>query len=257
MSAPTGGDPGAIAAHQGASAPAATPIAPESSQAHQPLGCGAEPPGPSNRDLRAVDPSSGDNRPTAPQGTQGLQGLQGPQPNATPAGYGMDPLIRGTLVGLYLALVLPLPALASGGLRALLAVAVPLGLVLVLAITSETVTVTPQGLALGQPSWCGWWLRRGWSLGWNEITGLTPVATSQGGRVYYLRSAKASYLLPQRLARFADFLAHLQHYSGLDTSAIGRISPPWTYQVLAGLTALMLLGELAALGLHPAANLAP
>jgi hypothetical protein len=169
----------------------------------------------------------------------------------------MDPLIRGTLVGLYLALVLPLPALASGGLRALLAVAVPLGLVLVLAITSETVTVTPQGLALGQPSWCSWWLRRGWSLGWNEITGLTPVATSQGGRVYYLRSAKASYLLPQRLARFADFLAQLQHYSGLDTSAIGRISPPWTYQVLAGLTALMLLGELAALGLHMAVNLAP
>ena len=126
-----------------------------------------------------------------------------------------------------------------------------------LAITSETVTVTPQGLALGQPSWCGWWLRRGWSLGWNEITGLTPVATSQGGRVYYLRSAKAGYLLPQRLARFADFLAQLQHYSGLDTSAIGRISPPWTYQVLAGLTALMLLGELAALGLHPAASLVP
>ena len=248
MSAPTGGDPGAIAAHQGASAPAGTPIAPESSQAHQPLGCGAEPPGPSDRELRAVDPSSGDNRPSEPGE---------PDTDATPAGYGMDPLIRGTLVGLYLALVLPLPALASGGLRALLAVAVPLGLVLVLAITSETVTVTPQGLALGQPSWCGWWLRRGWSLGWNEITGLTPVATSQGGRVYYLRSAKASYLLPQRLARFADFLAHLQHYSGLDTSAIGRISPPWTYQVLAGLTALMLLGELAALGLHPAANLAP
>ena len=248
MSAPTGGDPGASAAHQGASAPAATPIAPESSQAHQPLGCGAEPPGPRDRELRAVDPSSGDNRPSEPGE---------PDTAAKPAGYGMDPLIRGTLVGLYLALVLPLPALASGGLRALLAVAVPLGLVLVLAITSETVTVTPQGLALGQPSWCGWWLRRGWSLGWNEITGLTPVATSQGGRVYYLRSAKASYLLPQRLARFADFLAQLQHYSGLDTSAIGRISPPWTYQVLAGLTALMLLGELAALGLHPAANLAP
>lgn len=248
MSAPTGGDPGAIAAHQVASAPAGTPIAPESSQAHQSLGCGAEPPGPRDRELRAVDPSSGDNRPSEPGE---------PDTAAKPAGYGMDPLIRGTLVGLYLALVLPLPALASGSLRALLAVAVPLGLVLVLAITSETVTVTPQGLALGQPSWCGWWLRRGWSLGWNEITGLTPVATSQGGRVYYLRSAKASYLLPQRLARFADFLAQLQHYSGLDTSAIGRISPPWTYQVLAGLTALMLLGELAALGLHPAANLAP
>ena len=247
MTSPKGGDPGAIAAHRGVNDPAAAPIAPESSQPQPPAG-GAEPPGPSDLELRAVNPSSGDNRPSEPGEAD---------PAAMPAGYGMAPLIRGTLVGLYLALVLPLPVLASGSLRVLLAVAVPLGLVLVLAITSETVTVTPQGLALGQPSWCGWWLRRGWSLGWNEITGLTPVATSQGGRVYYLRSAKASYLLPQRLARFADFLAQLQHYSGLDTSAIGRISPPWTYQVLAGLTALMLLGELAALGLHPAASLAP
>ena len=180
-----------------------------------------------------------------------------PEPGFEPRQYGMAPLIRGTLVGLYLALVLPLPVLASGGLRALLAIAVPLGLLLVLAITSETVTMAPQGLALGHPRWCGWWLRRGWSLDWNEITGLTAVATSQGGRVYYLRSPKGSFLLPQRLARFSDFLAQLQHYSGLDTKAIGRISPPWTYQLLAGLTALMLVGEIVALGLQPAGSLGP
>ena len=180
-----------------------------------------------------------------------------PEPGFEPRQYGMAPLIRGTLVGLYLALVLPLPVLASGGLRALLAIAVPLGLLLVLAITSETVTVAPQGLALGHPRWCGWWLRRGWSLDWNEITGLTAVATSQGGRVYYLRSPKGSFLLPQRLARFSDFLAQLQHYTGLDTKAIGRISPPWTYQLLAGLTALMLVGEIVALGLQPAGSLGP
>ena len=169
--------------------------------------------------------------------------------------YGMATLIRGTLVGLYLALVLPLPLLASGGLRPLLSIAVPLGLVLVLAITSESVTVDAKGLVVGHPPWCGWWLRRGWSLEWNEITALTAVATSQGGRVYYLRSAKGSYLLPQRVTHFADFLNQLQQNSGLDTRAIGRISPPWTYQLLAGLTALMLLGELAALGLQSAGNL--
>ena len=180
-----------------------------------------------------------------------------PEPGFEPRQCGMAPLIRGTLVGLYLALVLPLPVLASGGLRALLAIAVPLGLLLILAITSETVTMAPQGLALGHPRWCGWWLRRGWSLDWNEITGLTAVATSQGGRVYYLRSPKGSFLLPQRLARFSDFLAQLQHYSGLDTKAIGRISTPWTYQLLAGLTALMLVGEIVALGLQPAGSLGP
>jgi hypothetical protein len=171
--------------------------------------------------------------------------------------YGMAPLIRGTLVGLYLALVLPLPVLASGGLRPLLAIAVPLGLLLVLAITSETVSLESQCLAVGHPAWCNRWLRRGWSLGWDEITGLTAVATSQGGRVYYLRSAKGSFLLPQRVSNFADFLSQLQSHSGLDTQAIGRISPPWTYQLLAGLTALMLVGELAALFLLPTEILAP
>ncbi len=171
--------------------------------------------------------------------------------------YGMATLIRGTLVGLYLALVVPLPLLASGGLRPLLSIAVPMGLALVLAITSESVTVDPNGLVVGHPPWCSWWLRRGWSLEWNEITALTAVATSQGGRVYYLRSAKGSFLMPQRVTQFADFLDQLHQHTGLDTQAIGRISPPWTYQLLAVLTALMLLGELVALGLQSAGSLAP
>jgi hypothetical protein len=220
----------------GAHAEGAGPITPEptaSALVSAPIASEAGPPEPGSSEPRRLEPC--------------LETRQ----------YGMAPLIRGTLVGLYLALVLPLPVLASGGLLALLAIAVPLGLLLVLAITSETVTVAPQGLALGHPRWCGWWLRRGWSLDWNEITGLTAVATSQGGRVYYLRSPKGSNLLPQRLARFSDFLAQLQHYSGLDTGAIGRISPPWTYQLLAGLTALMLLGEIVALGLQPDGSLMP
>ena len=227
MTTPQGGGPGRISPDLEASAPAAEASQPEA---------------------RAADPNSEPNRPDQQLGQA---------PYGEPAAYGMAPLIRGTLVGLYLALVGPLPLLASGGLRALLAIAVPLGLLLVLAITSETVTVAPQGLALGHPRWCGWWLRRGWSLDWNEITGLTAMATSQGGRVYYLRSPKGSFLLPQRLARFSNFLAQLQHYSGLDTKAIGRISPPWTYQLLAGLTALMLVGEIVALGLQPAGSLGP
>jgi len=53
--------------------------------------------------------------------------------------YPMAPLIRFTLLALYLALVLPLPLLAPAGLRLALVGAVPLGLVLVLAITSERV----------------------------------------------------------------------------------------------------------------------
>lgn len=165
--------------------------------------------------------------------------------------YGMAPLIRGTLVLLYLALVLPLPALASLPLQPWLLAALPLGLLLVLAISSERVELDEAGLRLGHPAWCRWLLRRGWQLSWEQITGITPVATSQGGRVFYLRTSAAngagtSVLLPQRLEQFDDFLARFGRHTGLATGSIGRISPAWTYQLLAVLSALMVLAELAA-----------
>ena len=165
--------------------------------------------------------------------------------------YGMALSIRGTLLLLYLALVLPLPALAPSGLQPLLLAALPLGLVLVLAITSERVVLDDSGLQRLHPAWCGWWLRGGWQLRWDQINRIMPVATSQGGRVFYLRTSAAngastSVLLPQRLEQFDDFLAHLGRHTGLPTGSIGRISPAWTYQLLAALSTLMVLAELAA-----------
>ena len=126
-----------------------------------------------------------------------------------------------------------------------------MGLLLVLAISSERVELDEAGLRLGHPAWCRWLLRRGWQLSWEQITGITPVATSQGGRVFYLRTSAAngagtSVLLPQRLEQFDDFLALFGRHTGLATGSIGRISPAWTYQLLAVLSALMVLAELAA-----------
>ena len=160
--------------------------------------------------------------------------------------YPMAPLIRFTLISLYLALVLPLPLLAPSELQAWLWAALPLGLVLILALVSEQVELSDAGIRVGHPSWCAWLLRRGWELSWTQITGLTPVATSQGGRVFYVRTADGSaYLLPQRVQAFEDFLSRFSQASGLDTSSIGRISPPWTYQLLAVLCGVFLGGELA------------
>ena len=160
--------------------------------------------------------------------------------------YPMAPLIRFTLISLYLALVLPLPLLAPSELQAWLWAALPLGLVLILALVSEQVELSDAGIRVGHPSWCAWLLRRGWELSWTQITGLTPVATSQGGRVFYVRTADGSaYLLPQRVQAFEDFLSRFSQASGLNTSSIGRISPPWTYQLLAVLCGVFLGGELA------------
>ncbi len=176
--------------------------------------------------------------------------------------YPMAPLIRFTLLGLYLALVLPLPLLAPQPLRLPLLLAAIAGLVLVVAITSERVELDERELRVGHPPWCSWLLRRGWQLPWSRITALTPVTTSQGGRVYYVRSAGTAtskadgsggdaWLLPQRVAHFDDFLLRFNRHTGLSTKGIGRISPPWTYQLLALLSALLLVGETLALVLRP------
>ena len=218
--------------------------------------------------------------------------------SSAPRLYPMAALIRLTLISLYLALVLPLPLLAPWDLRLWMTLAVPAGLLLLLAITSERVELDEQGLRVGHPPWCSWWLRRGWSLSWEAISGLTPVATSQGGRVFYVRSHRdgggiatqetpgmgarrqptasevdgggvgargveagrikaerikaerikagsggRSYLLPQRIAGFEDFLTRFSAASGIDTRSVGRITPPWTYQLLALLSGLLLAAE--------------
>ena len=158
--------------------------------------------------------------------------------------FQLSPLIRGTLITVYLALVLPLPALAPESLRLWLLAAVPLGLLVVLAMLSEQVTVTNSGITVGHPFWCSWLLRRGWSLNWTEMKALVPVGTSQGGKVFYITTHDHSQrLLPQRLEHFDRFLNLIQSKSSLRTTGVGRLTPPWTYQLLAFLAALMLVGE--------------
>jgi hypothetical protein len=64
--------------------------------------------------------------------------------------------------------------------------------------------------------------------------------------VFYVRSPDGSaFLLPQRVTNFDDFHSRFGVATGIDTTGIGRISPPWTYQLLAGFSATLLLAELA------------
>ncbi len=166
--------------------------------------------------------------------------------------YGMALQIRFTLLALYGALVLPLPFMAPPSLRLSLWTALVVGLMLTLAFTSEQIVLDGIGLQLTHPSWCSWWLRRGWQLRWEQVQGLTPVATSQGGRVFYVRtvgdgSQAKAYLLPQRVERFDDFLNRFSTLSHTSTDLVTRITPAWTYQVLAALSVALLIGEVVAL----------
>ena len=160
--------------------------------------------------------------------------------------FGLSPLIRFTLLCLYVALVLPLPVMAPQALRPLMVGALILGLVLVVGLLSEQVETDAAGLRVSYPSWIRWLLRRSWSMQWDDIRALVPVGTSQGGTVYYLKAVDCRHqLLPQRIERFDLFLDVLnERCSSISTKGIGRLTPPWTYQVLASLAALMVVGEL-------------
>lgn len=66
-----------------------------------------------------------------------------------------------------------------------------------------------------------------------------------GGTVYYVKSADLRHqLLPQRIERFDRFLELLAANTHVSTKGIGRLTPPWTYQLLAGLAVVMIAGEL-------------
>ena len=159
--------------------------------------------------------------------------------------FGLSPLIRFTLLSLYGALVLPLPLLAPAESRWLMVAGLLLGLVLVIGLLSERVETDAEGIQVRYPAWIRWLFRRGWSMSWQDIRALVPVGTSQGGTVYYLKAADLRHqLLPQRIERFDRFLALLREHTSVSTAGIGRLTPPWTYQVLLGLAILMVLAEL-------------
>ena len=159
--------------------------------------------------------------------------------------FQLSPLIRLTLISLYVALVLPLPLLSPDEMRLWMTCGFLFGLVLVVGLLSEQVEADADGLKVGYPTWIRWLLRRGWSMRWHDIRALVPVGTSQGGTVYYLKSADLRHqLLPQRIERFDQFLTILRRETNVSTAGIGRLTPPWTYQLLASLAVLMIIAEL-------------
>ncbi|MAR06422.1 MAG: hypothetical protein CL862_04915 [Cyanobium sp. NAT70] len=165
--------------------------------------------------------------------------------------FGLSPLIRLTLLSLYLALVLPLPLLAPTQLRLLMLLAVLFGFALVIGLLSERLVIDQDGLEVSYPTWMRWLMhrlfRRGWSMQWQNIKAIVPVGTSQGGTVYYLKTNDLNHqLLPQRIERFDRFLEIFRERTDLETTGIGRLTPPWTYQLLAVLAVLMVASEIAA-----------
>ena len=159
--------------------------------------------------------------------------------------FRISPLIRLTLMGLYLGLTLPLPFLPQNSEvripAVLLWLAIGLGFGVLLATLSEKVMLNQEGIQVTYPVWVPGFLRKGWSLAWSDVTALKPRSTGQGGLVYYLTNqAGQAFLLPMRVAGFARLVRRVQAETGLDTTDVKPLSQPWMYLLLLLLTLLLL-----------------
>lgn len=160
--------------------------------------------------------------------------------------FGISPLIRLTLLLLYASLTLPLPILADVTQAPisprLLTVGILVGGVLLYGGLSERVVVDASGIAVQYPRWIRWLLRRQWHLSWPEITALKPRTTGQGGLVYYFTSdGEQAFLLPMRIAGFAELLRHVEANTHIDTQDVRPLAQPWMYLILLVFSLLLLL----------------
>lgn len=169
------------------------------------------------------------------------------RPQQPSSQFRISPLIRIPLFTLYIALTVPLPILArvttsSGISPSLLWVAIALGAVILWGSLSERVTLDEDQIAVSYASWVFWAKHRHWSLPWSEIQALKPRTTGQGGLVYYfLAQSGDAYLLPMRIAGFAQLVRQVQEKTQIDTRNVKPLAQPWMYGLLFGFS-LMLLG---------------
>ncbi|MEA5620571.1 hypothetical protein VB711_22415 [Cronbergia sp. UHCC 0137] len=158
----------------------------------------------------------------------------------------LSPLIRITLLSLYLALTIPLPFLAkvtnAPTPPTLLSAGIIIGFVGLYAVLTERVIVDDQGIKVCYPVWVPGFFRKGWNLSWSDIKELKPRTTGQGGLVYYFLSQDGKgYLLPMRVAGFARLVNIVQTKTGIDTKDVRPLAQPWMYMILFAFTLLLLL----------------
>ncbi len=159
--------------------------------------------------------------------------------------FRISPLIRITLLSLYVALTTPLPFLSevtkSPVSPKLLWIGIILGAIGLYAVLCERVVVNHQGIQVTYPQWVPKFFRKGWQLPWADVKALKPRSTGQGGLVYYFLSQSGQgYLLPMRVAGFARLVRRVEAETGIDMRDVKPLSQPWMYIILLGFTLMLL-----------------
>lgn len=155
-----------------------------------------------------------------------------------PATFNLSPLIRITLISLYLTLTIPLPFLADVTdtpiPSSLLWLGLGTGLILLYGALSERVVLDDKAITVEYPRWFRLIFRKGWSLDWKEIKSLKMRTTGQGGLVYYFvnQTEDQAYLLPMRVAGFNRLVKLVNEKTGIDTTDVYPLAQPWMYLIL-------------------------
>ena len=155
--------------------------------------------------------------------------------------------VKSSLISLYLALTIPLPYIAIEKLKTFSLFIFLLGLYLIINITSDYVETCNIKIAYKTSIFSQILGRRNWEISWTDIKLIKTLPTSQGSNVFYFITKKGdSFLIPQRLEDFENFLLVISRNTGFDISQISYISPLWTYKLLTLISVLMIIGELFA-----------
>jgi hypothetical protein len=160
--------------------------------------------------------------------------------------FRVSPLVRYTLYGLLLVLVVPLPfMLLHQGKTELLPMTLlgmMLGWIALVGLMSQRVQVDETGVGVGYAPWVPQLLTKGWHLEWSAIQRIETRVTGQGGRVHYLVNGQGAwFLLPMRIAGFNRFLQLVTAKTGIDTSRVKPLAQPWMYLILLGCVGVMAL----------------
>ncbi|MGK7921842.1 MAG: hypothetical protein AB4080_17750 [Trichodesmium sp.] len=160
--------------------------------------------------------------------------------------FRISPLIKLTLLSLYIALTIPLPFLSQATNApvspVILGIGLTIGAIALYAALTERVILNDQGIQVSYPSWVPDLFRKGWYLSWREIKALKPRTTGQGGLVYYFLSISGEgYLLPMRVVGFAKLVQIVEAKTGIDTTDVRPLSQPWMYLILLVCTLILLL----------------
>lgn len=164
-----------------------------------------------------------------------------------PAVFRISPLIRLTLLSLYVSLTIPLPFLAQASSApvqpVLLWVGIGLGAIALYGALSERVIVDEEKIQVAYPRWVPQFFRKGWLLPWTQVKDLKMRTTGQGGLVYYFisQSSQKAYLLPMRVVGFSRLVKLVEAHTGIDTKDVRPLAQPWMYLILLGFTLLLLL----------------